>query len=74
MWKFVFFVVIVLGVSLFGLSLVTLGGGDSISASAELIQPAGDISGFARAVDPYDWSFPADYGPLYVITGPGGYP
>ncbi len=37
--------------------------GDSVSASALLAAPQEDLSGYARAIGPREWRFPADHGP-----------
>ena len=63
MWKWIVAGIALLAVVLFGVSLVDLGGGEAVSASAALLAAPEDITGYARAIDPYDWHFPADYGP-----------
>lgn len=63
MAKFVLAGVLVLALVLFGLSLADIGAGDRVSASVELLSGSADISGFARAMAPWNWQFPADHGP-----------
>jgi len=63
MWKFVLLGVLVLGIVVYGFTLIDVGGGSEISANAVLLDPQPDIDGYARAVEPYDWQFPADFGP-----------
>jgi predicted secreted hydrolase len=54
--------VVIVAVTLFGFSLATVGGGSQVTANAVLEIPPQDISGFARALAPYDWQFPQDFG------------
>ena len=63
MWKWIVAGIALLAVVLFGASLVDLSDGDAVSASAALLAAPEDITGYARAIGPYDWHFPADYGP-----------
>ncbi len=63
MAKLVLAGVLVLAVVLFGLSLADIGAGDRVSASVELLGGSADISGFARAMAPWNWQFPVDHGP-----------
>lgn len=62
MWKFGVIGVVIIGVLVVGFSLIDTANGD-VGASALLDVPAMDASGYARAIDPWDWSFPADHGP-----------
>ena len=63
MWRWVLIGVFIIGVSLFGFSLIDISGGEDISASTVLDVTEADTSGFARAIQPYDWQFPQDFGP-----------
>lgn len=54
--------VVMAAVTLFGFSLATVGGGGQVTANAVLEMPPQDISGFARALEPYEWQFPDDFG------------
>ena len=51
-----------IAVVVFGFSLIDTGDGD-VTASAILIPSNTDISGYARAIDPWEWEFPRDHGP-----------
>lgn len=46
-----------------GFSLADTGSGGEATSSALLTGGAADSSGFARATEPRDWSFPRDFGP-----------
>lgn len=63
MWRIVIMGVIFIAITIFGFSLADVAGGETVTANAMLDVPPQDISGFARAIEPYDWQFPADYGP-----------
>ena len=63
MWKYVLLGGLMVGVVVYGFSLIEVGGSGEISARAALLAPDPDIGGYARAVGPWDWQFPADYGP-----------
>src|SRR5262245_49281469 len=62
MWKFIALGLAALAVVVFGFSLINATGGDQVNATALLAGRQPDDSGFARAIDPYHWSFPADFG------------
>ena len=62
MWRYALLGLGLLVVVIFGFSLIDSGGSGDVSASALMSAPNTDISGFARAIDPYDWHFPRDYG------------
>jgi predicted secreted hydrolase len=64
MWKLVALLVLVVAVVVFGFSLIDATG-DNGTVDANTLLPAmhDDTSGFARAIAPYDWSFPRDHGP-----------
>ena len=47
---------------LFGLSLYEPASGAALSAFTRLEAPPQDSSGFARAIEAWDWQFPRDYG------------
>lgn len=47
---------------IFGLSLINGGSQEAVQTSTILGNSSADISGFARAVAPYDWQFPRDFG------------
>jgi predicted secreted hydrolase len=63
MRRILFLLAVVAAVVAFGFSLISVnGGGGNVSASAVLANLGGDTSGYARAIAPRDWSFPADFG------------
>lgn len=62
-WKIALLGIVVIAVAAFGLSLVNVGSGDTVGATTLLNVSDVDITGFARAIDPYDWHFPLDFGP-----------
>lgn len=62
-WRIVLIGAVLLAVVLAGFSLADVFGGGSISASAVMEVSQNDIAGFARAIAPYDWQFPVDFGP-----------
>lgn len=54
--------VLMLAVVVFGFSLIDSTDSGEVSASAVMTAPDADISGFERAVGPWEWQFPQDYG------------
>jgi predicted secreted hydrolase len=63
MWRWITLAVAAIAILVFGFSLIDSSTGEGVSATTELQNVASDISGYARAVDPWDWQFPADFGP-----------
>lgn len=63
MWRVIFIGITILAIVIFGFSLADISGGSDVSASTRLTAPDMNLEGFARAIDPYDWQFPADFGP-----------
>ncbi|MCA9913528.1 MAG: carotenoid 1,2-hydratase [Anaerolineae bacterium] len=61
-WQILLIGLSILVVALFGLSLVDISPGDEVRASAALDASGMDTSGYARAIEPYDWHFPQDFG------------
>jgi predicted secreted hydrolase len=61
-WKLVLLGVAVMAISVFGFSLVDVSSGEDVGATTILAVPEVDISQFARAIEPYDWQFPQDFG------------
>lgn len=53
---------VVIAIALFGVSMIEGADGDAVAASAQLIAPQADLAGYARAIGPYDWRFPRDFG------------
>lgn len=62
MWRFLILGLVIVGVVIFGFSLIDTSTDGDVSASALLSGVAPDSSGFAQAVESYGWQFPADYG------------
>ncbi|MBK9747171.1 MAG: carotenoid 1,2-hydratase [Chloroflexi bacterium] len=62
MWRLFIAGVIILGVVIFGFSLIDSSAGAEIGASALIVDTGGDTSGYARAFEPLDWQFPRDFG------------
>jgi predicted secreted hydrolase len=62
MWRWLALAVVVIGIVVFGFSLIDSSAGTEVAASAEFMGMTGDSSGFARAIDPWDWQFPQDFG------------
>lgn len=49
-------------VLLVGISLIEPTDGNALGANTQILAPPADISGFARAIAPWDWQFPQDHG------------
>lgn len=47
---------------LLGISLIEPANGNTLGANTQILAPPADISGFARAIEPWDWRFPRDHG------------
>jgi predicted secreted hydrolase len=62
MWRFLLAGVVILAVVIFGFSLIDGTGSGEVTASALLVDADIDLSQYARAIEPYDWQFPADFG------------
>ncbi len=62
MWRLFIAGVIILGVVIFGFSLIDSSAGSEVGASALIVDTGGDTSGYARALEPLDWQFPRDFG------------
>ena len=61
-WR-TFILLLLIGlVVLFGISLYEPPGGATLTAHTRLEAPPQDPSGFARAIEPWDWRFPRDHG------------
>jgi predicted secreted hydrolase len=61
MWRWLVLAGLGLAIVIGGFSLLDSSGNGAASASAVLPATAQDISGFDRAIGPWDWQFPADY-------------
>jgi len=62
MWKWLGLALAALAIVILGFSLLDTTGGGTVQASAVLPPASVDTTGFARAIDPYDWQFPRDFG------------
>ena len=63
MWRFVLLAIVIISVVIFGFSLADSSGtGGDVGASTLLTAADTDVSGFAQAIEPWDWQFPLDYG------------
>lgn len=62
MWRWVFLGLVVIVVVVFGFSLIDSSVGGDVTASASFGVINTDISGYSRAVKPWDWEFPQDFG------------
>lgn len=63
MWRLVFLSIILIVVVVFGFSLIDTTANGDVSANAIMPAPDNNISGYARAIAPYDWQLPQDFGP-----------
>jgi predicted secreted hydrolase len=61
MWRWIVLALAAIAVVVFGFSLID-SSGDEVNASAQFAAVPGDNSGYQRAIDPWDWNFPADFG------------
>jgi len=61
MWRFLMLAVVIIAVVITGFSLIDRGDGD-VAAQAILQVPPVDSSGYTRAYEPREWSFPRDHG------------
>ena len=62
MWRFIVLGVVIIAVLVAGFSLIDTSASGDVNASAVLADTTVDTSGFAQAIGPWDWQFPADYG------------
>lgn len=62
MWRFVILGLVIGGIVIFGFSLIETSGSTDVSASAVMTNLSMDTSGYARAIEAWDWQFPADFG------------
>ena len=61
-WKIVLSGIVILAIAIFGISLVNVTSGGDISATTSLVAPEVNLDDFARAIEPYEWNFPEDFG------------
>ncbi len=62
MWRYALLGIAIVMAVIWGFGLIDVGEIDSVSANAVIAAPSTDLSGFQRAIDPYDWQFPRDHG------------
>lgn len=62
MWRWIVLAVAGIAIVVVGFSLIESSGGEGVNASAAFAGVRGDITGYARAIQPWDWHFPADFG------------
>jgi predicted secreted hydrolase len=62
MWRFVILGLVIVGIVVFGFSLIDSGGAGDVTASALLSDVDLDTGAYARAIGAWDWQFPADFG------------
>jgi predicted secreted hydrolase len=64
MLRYILLAVLLLAIVIFGFSLIDTTASGDVTASAVVSgQVENDITGYARAIAPYDWHFPLDFGP-----------
>ncbi len=61
-WRIIILLLLIGLVLLFGISLYEPPSGNALSAHTRLEAPPQEASGFARAIEPWDWQFPRDHG------------
>ena len=61
-WRVIALLLLIVAVVVFGISLVEPATSSTLSARTQLDAPPIDTSGFARAIEPWDWQFPRDHG------------
>jgi predicted secreted hydrolase len=62
MWRMLLVGVVMIAVTLFGFSLVSISGDKAVTANTLLESPPINAEGFARAESPKEWNFPQDFG------------
>ncbi len=61
-WRIATSLLVIGLILLFGISLIEPAEGNALGAHTQILAAPADISGFARAIDPWDWQFPRDHG------------
>ena len=61
-WRVIALLLLIAGVVVFGISLFEPATSSTLSARAQLDASPVDTSGFAQAIEPWDWQFPRDHG------------
>lgn len=62
-WRWVGIGAAALAVIIFGFSLIDASSEGPVEAQAVFTAVEADLSGYARAIGPWDWQFPRDFGP-----------
>lgn len=62
MWRWIALGLIAITIVVFGFSLIDSSTGGAVSANTSFAGVSDDSSQYQRAVDPWDWQFPKDYG------------
>lgn len=62
MWRWIVLALGAVLIVVFGFSLIDSGSASTVSATTRFAGVAADTVGYARAVAPYAWSFPRDFG------------
>jgi predicted secreted hydrolase len=63
MWRWITLALIAILIVMFGFSLIDSNAGSEVTARSEFMPVSADTSGYARAIDAWDWQFPLDFGP-----------
>lgn len=61
-WKILLAGIIIIAIAISGISLVSVSGGGNISATTSLAASDTNLDDYTRAIEPYDWNFPQDFG------------
>lgn len=61
-WQILLIGISIAAIALFGFSLVDISQGSDVQASAALDASSVNLDGYTRAIEPYDWQFPQDFG------------
>ncbi|MEO8607886.1 MAG: lipocalin-like domain-containing protein [Chloroflexota bacterium] len=62
MWRWIVLAAAGIAIVVVGFSLLDSSSSDGVSASAAFAGVSSDITGYARAIQPWKWQFPADFG------------
>jgi predicted secreted hydrolase len=62
MWRFVILGVVIIGIVVFGFSMIETSGNSDVSASAFMSDMPVDTRSYARAIGEWNWQFPEDFG------------
>lgn len=62
-WKILLIGIVIAVIALLGVSMVSVGGDGDVTATTQLAASNINLDDYARAIEPYDWNFPEDFGP-----------